>query len=379
MILNKLFPRLLLVPDANAEGGASSTPPEENDQQQMQTDENGAQPDAFDTAAAAAIDAVQATAQSNEGDSPTPKTDEQAKTDDGKPDSAKGELNEDGSPKQVVDDKDEKKTDEEKVKEKDDKKIADAKQTDDTKLPFHNHPRFKEVIAERDTFKTEAATAKVQYEQVKPLVEAQQSITAFLQQNNITPQAFQETLQFRALMNTDPAKALEQLMPIVADLQAIAGKGILDPVLLQKVKDGVLDEDSAKEITRLRAQSAHKERGVQHAQQQAAQDHLRQMEQSVTSWFTSKKTADSSFEKKLPLINGVFSSLTQKTPPRTPNEATALLEAAYVEVNKTIEGFQPTKKPIKAPLRSNASRAIPAEPDNIDDYAAQVVDNLMGG
>jgi len=177
-------------------------------------------------------------------------------------------------------------------------------------------------------------------------------------------------------MNTDPAQALEKILPVVESLKAIAGKGIA-PDLLKKVTDGLIDEDSAKEITRLRAQTQHRELSQQQLQQTQQRAVLQQMEQSVTTWFASKKTADPAFETKVNLINGQFATLCQQTPPTSTAAVTTLLEKAYTTVNDTLTKFLPKPRAIKPPLNSQSSRAVPKEPETLDDFATQAIDRLM--
>lgn len=354
-------------------------------------------PDAFDAAAEQAIATVQAASSSlNEAGDKTSGKKENESGEDKLLIPTDGELNEDGSPKaaSTIDDKDKdsnkddkgEETPEQKTaRELTEKTAADAKaakqpkvdKAGDEKLPFNTHPRWKEVIAQRDTAVTESAQYKQQYETLKPLADRHTEIATFCEQNRILPQEFTELLQIRALMNNDPGKALEKILPVVTTLQAMAGNGIAND-LQQKVRDGLLDEDSAKEITKLRAQSQHKELTQRQTAEQQQRAVVAQMETSVTSWFTSKKTADTAFEKKVPMVNGLFSTLCQQTPPATPAQVTALLEKAYEQVNSTLAQFAPAPARRRAPLNSNASRTTPAEPKTIDEFADQAIERLMG-
>lgn len=381
-----VFPHILLAPDDNGGNGDASSASQDDATQQQQQDPSGVQqPDAFDAAATAAIEAVQSSAIAREAASPTAgQQDDSDKTKDKEQGDSLGKriTDEDGKAKPSEQGTDKQQTQEEKdaaaaqALKDGDKDKGKATEPDDSKLPFNNHPRWKEVLAERDTAKTEVARLETEW---KPIVESQKSITDYCAANNITPSAFQETLQFRALMNTDPAKALEQLMPIVQSLQALTGKGINDPVLLQKVKDGLMDEDSAREITKLRAEQAFKQTNAQTQQQQVAQQNLRQMEQSVTTWFNSKKSLDPAFEDKVVFVNGLFGQMVNATPPKTSADVTALLEKALIEVNTKLTRFNPPVKPRKAPLGSSHARPVPAEPETLDEYADQLIEKSMSG
>lgn len=382
-MIRKYFPHILLAPDDKGSAGGSSSSAEVSEQQTDKT-ANGAESTqsnddaAYEAAAAAAIETVQAsTTPDDEAKKESSDKDEESKGEIKLLNPTEGETNEDGSPKAKLDPNE---TPEQKVareaKIAADLALSKAAANDDSKLPFNNHPRWKEVLAERDTARTEVSQYRQQYEAARPVIEAHKSVVDFLQASGINDQAYKETLQLRALMNTDPEKALAQLMPIVTSLEAVVGKGIATD-LLQKVKDGVLDEDSAKEITKLRAQTKQRDLTTQNHQQEQQRQVVTQMEQSVNSWFSSKKTADPAFDNKVDLINGQFSTLVQQAPPKSSIEVTALLEKAYTIVNEKLAKFQPTPKKIKPPLNSNASRTVPKEPENIDDFAAEAIDRLL--
>lgn len=382
----KLFTQFpyLLSPDAN-DGGASSTPPEDVASDSITTNEQpGAEPTpeqndaAFDAAAQAAIDTVQAASSpdADKGkaapgeDNLVTSTDEPKLDASGKPIVPAIDPNE--TPEQEL----ERKAKEANVKLEADKLAKDAEKSDaDSKLPFHDHPRWKEVTAERDTYKTQAEQYRTEYESAKPIVEAHRSVVDYCKTNGINDKAYQETLQIRALMNTDPAKALEQLEPIVQSLKAMAGRGIAQD-LQQEVTDGLLTEARAKEITQARAQLHQREVSTQQSLAQQQQQVVDQMSTSVATWFNSKQVSDPAFKNKEVLLNGVFSTLVNQTPPKNPGEVTALLEKALSTVNEQIRAFQPAKPNIKPPLKSNASRGVPKEPESMDDYAAQLIEQL---
>ena len=92
-------------------------------------------------------------------------------------------------------------------------------------VPFHKHPRFKEVIDQRNKYREGAE----QYEQ----------ITGFLAQNNLSAEEAAQGFQIMALMKNDPAAALDALSPFVQQLGIQSG--ITMPGDIQsKVEDGYL-------------------------------------------------------------------------------------------------------------------------------------------
>jgi len=199
-MIRRYFPHILLTPDDTGSAGASSTSTEESATAKQQT--NGAEPtptndDAFDAAAEQAIATVQAaatpTADNTQADEPGAANVEQGNVQS--LNTTDGETNEDGSPKAGKVDSttninvNTNETPEQKaareakaVVDKSKVKTYITDKPEDEKLPFHKHERFQQVLAERDTAKTEATQYKQQFDLAKPLVERQQSIKRSVKQ-----------------------------------------------------------------------------------------------------------------------------------------------------------------------------------------------------
>ena len=71
-------------------------------------------------------------------------------------------------------------------------------------VPFHKHPRFKEVIDQRNSFRDRAE----QYDK----------ITDFLDTNNLSAEEAAQGFQIMAMMKSDPKAALDALNPFVQQL-----------------------------------------------------------------------------------------------------------------------------------------------------------------
>lgn len=381
MKIRKQF--ILLDPDVNGnQTGGSSTPNEQSVTQGAET------MDDFDKAALAAIETVQ------NGTSPTPQGeaakvliadggatngDDKAKTGEQVTHlSTEGETEEarlarekaeaDAAAKVVSDGE----------KKKDGEPAKVTEENPDAKLPFNDHPRWKEVLAQRDTAQVEATKLKQSYEAALPLAQRQQEIETYLATNNVPVKDFQDAVQLLALSRSDPAKALELLTPFMQGLEAMAGRGIA-PDLMAQVKDGTLQEAHAQEITKLRAQTAQRNIQQQQAVETQRQSVVAAQQQAVSSWFTNKKVLDPSFEAKVDLFNGQFAVECQTAPPTTPAQVVSLLEKAYLKTNERLSALQPKPPTRRAPLESQATRTTPTEPDNIDDFASQAIDRLMAG
>jgi hypothetical protein len=112
----------------------------------------------------------------------------------------------------------------------------------DAKLPFHEHPRWKEVIAERDGFREDAGRFR--------------EIEGFMQSHGLTGEEVAEGFDIMAkLKSGDPARLGEvrdYFATRLAFLDDALGN-VLPDDLQQKVANGEIDEAAAKEVARLRA------------------------------------------------------------------------------------------------------------------------------
>jgi len=237
----------------------------------------------------------------------------------------------------------------EKDEEKDttaDKKDEVALDEKDKTLPFHSHPRFREVIKERATFKQEV-------ESLKPVAQRAQAIDQYCQKHGISDEEFNSAIQLTALLHTDPTKALDALRAYVDTLEVSLGNKL--PADLQKeVDDGTLSLERAKELTDARIRNQGLEHTSKKSEAQVAQERSNAITTAVNSWDSQKRASDTAYDKKYPLIEKAFIALCSMNPPRNPQEAVTLAEKAYAEVNTAMSAFVP-KPPTRKVLKTNGS------------------------
>src|SRR3990167_2178150 len=122
---------------------------------------------------------------------------------------------------------------------------AEPAAEDDANLPFHNHPRWKAVLAERDSFKEPA--------------ERYGLIEGFMQQHGLSTEEVAEGYEVMALLKSgDPAKLATARQWFSDRLEFLDGTlgNVMPTDLQQRVDDGLLDEEGAKEVARARADAA---------------------------------------------------------------------------------------------------------------------------
>ena len=240
---------------------------------------------------------------------------------------------------------------------------AEPAAEDDANLPFHNHPRWKAVIAERDTLRDPASRW--------------QAIDGFMQQHGLTGDEMAEGYEIMALLKSgDPAKLAEARGWFHERLNALDETlgNVLPDDLQQRVNDGLLDEDGALEIAQARANAALSSRQV--ADRDAAEATRRQQEQAVATttemvsavegWEARIKASDPDYSKKADLVQAKCVAIVQQTgkAPTTAAEATALADRALSEVNASLAAVLPKPRPI-TPTPAGMSTPAAAAPKTL--------------
>jgi hypothetical protein len=252
---------------------------------------------------------------------------------------------------------------------------AEEQAAADKLLPFHDHPRFKQVIAERRSFEAKVA-------ELTPAAETMTSLRSFLADNDIPAEEFDNAMEILALLRSDPLSAREKLSEIWTSLEKFSG-GVLPEDLQKRVDLGELDKDDAAEIARLRHQQAHQtkqgQRQAQKTEQQLAEDRkqelMRVVYQAGATWEQQKQTSDPDYAKIAPRVMRTARALMQERGnPKDAKTSIAILEDAYKIVKDEIAEFAPVRQPI-TPVRSGGS--IPSakkEPTTMAEAIAQAAE-----
>lgn len=215
---------------------------------------------------------------------------------------------------------------------------TDAEQeAEDKTLPFHQHPRWKTVVGERNAARNEAETLRKEVETHKPKAEELDRITVFLDHYDIAPEEMQGMMRLLALMKTEPATALQELRKIVAPLESFVGD-VLPPDLQKEVDEGVTTPERARELVRARNQaefvSKRGERDLERTQQAQSRDMAMACGQAVSEWERQIAAADPDYKSYGKWVAVELKRLNAATPARTPAEAVELAKQAYDSVSK---------------------------------------------
>ncbi len=343
--------RVLLDPDAKPESGSST-----------ESEGQAAEPKSIAEAAQQAFDESSSHEEPEEGIVPeennTPETPEGEQT---------PEENEEAKPEEEV---------EPEKPEESDEDPEDKPKGED--VPFHNHPRFKEVMKERDDARVEAAKVK-EYE---PMAEAWAQHSAFIRDNEIAGEDVALMMNFLAQRQTDPVKAREMLKPLWESL-APYDPGVLPADLQEAVKTGAISADLAKEMASHRART----KGFERTQQMTVKQQQKQTQQGIVNalvgWDNTQRKSDPTFKPKTngeadglyELTAAKYSYLQQMRPPRNADEALALVKRALEESKQFVAKFNGKKAAtLKTPRSGDSSIKTRTEPKSIRDVVRQTAE-----
>lgn len=232
-------------------------------------------------------------------------------------------------------------------------------------VPFNNHPRFKQLIAERNRYREPAR----QYGQMQE----------FLQANAMTAEEAADAWIIAAMMKTDPAGAWDRLKPMVQDLLQRAGH-VLPEDLRQRVAQGQMTKEAAIEVSRARASVATTQQQVQFREQQQARQVQNQtvaaVKTAVSEWETTTRARDADFDaKQEALLKEVHWLQRNEGVPRTPAEAVAQVKKAYDAVNKTVT--KPAPRPSQQ-RQTTQGRTTSGQPTTAPKTMLELVQQSVG-
>jgi hypothetical protein len=268
-----------------------------------------------------------------------------------------------GEETQAEDQKETQQVDEKQDEQKVDESKLVFEKPEDKDLPFGKHPRFQEVIAEKNTFKQELETLRPQAQRIAAL-------DGFMQQNGIQGAQLQRALEYLRLVNTDPEKAADLIEQDYKQLATATGR-VLPADLQEKVAAGVLDPELAKEIARGRGQRSYQEyRGQATASQQSMQL-VQAVDGTIGQWAQMKAQTDPDLKPgtaKWKMLDLAIKDARAQNPAMLPQAAMSLVERLYKEVNDTLAPLAPKKtvtrpKPKEAASAASASQVIKTPED----------------
>lgn len=241
------------------------------------------------------------------------------------------------------------------------------------RLPLKTKKRIDDLLGQRREL-----DAKVK--EFEPKVQELERIQESIRATGLNSDDIRNTFEIAtALKRGDVFRAKELLTPIMEQLNRVTG-GELPQDVAEKVRLGLVDEDSAKELARARAQAQvetfQRQQTLQEQTVEAQRRANADLVQSVNTWEAGKAAADPDWKVKAPLVTDTIRSMLQQgRRPSNNQEAVAMAEEALKTVETRIAAIRPAVKPITAVTTgSSQQRRAPHEPKTYLD----VVDQALG-
>lgn len=215
-------------------------------------------------------------------------------------------------------------------------------------LPFHNHPRWKELLSERDSFKSRAE----QYDKVEQ----------YMVQNQLSPQEVAEGFQVMSLLKHNPVEAYKVLSGHLSRLAPLVGESLPEDIS-RRVDNGDVDIESAKELAKARAQAnllaQQQQVGIVERQNQEYMAKQTQVRDAVLAWESQVKQRDPDYSAKQKFIMDKVRIMISNETPNSPQEALHMVERAYSEVNESMKSFIPRRTQT---VMTSSSSSVSAQP-----------------
>ncbi len=193
-------------------------------------------------------------------------------------------------------------------------------------IPFHNHPRWKEVMRE----KAQLAEKAKHYEE----------ISDYMRANGLSNTEMAQGFEVMALMKNDPFRAKEILNQHMSKLSEFTGD-ILPTDIQDKLDNGFIDTEAAKELASYRARNQLSAKATEEYKAQAAEaanaERKQQMYQAVVDWESKISMRDSEYKNKQSLVTDRVKSIMQSSGnPQSPEDAVKYVEQAYNDINQRL-------------------------------------------
>lgn len=240
-------------------------------------------------------------------------------------------------------------------------------------VPFSAHPRFKQLIREKNDWRKKARQIEQTAQTFSVDAERYRNVQNFMDQNGLVAEEAADLLVIGGLMKTDPVEAWKRARPTIQKLLIAAGE-VLPPELQQRVRQGELSHAAALEVSRAHAarQSVQATRSFEQRrnEQLAQRNAITANQQAAEMWQAERQEKDPNFAAKLPQLMREVTFL-QRTEgvPNTPDGVKAQLQKAYASIVPAGKPAQPrAEKKSVTPVRggSVAGNQRPAEMSTLD-------------
>jgi hypothetical protein len=229
-------------------------------------------------------------------------------------------------------------------------------------VPFHAHPRFRELIQQRNDLRAPAASYR--------------KIEEFLQENAIEPKEASDALNWTALMKRDPEQAWTQIKPVIQQLLLTIGE-VLPPDIRAQVQNGQLTADVAKALAKERAKATLAQGQLSFRDQQLEAQRRREEADTTTAkqaavtaaaraWDAAARGKDPDYAKKERRLKSEVLLLQREDGvPDTAEGVKAQLDKALKAVNAEFARAMPRRPGVTPVTGGSVSGSPRAQPKSI--------------
>jgi hypothetical protein len=243
------------------------------------------------------------------------------------------------------------------------------------KLRPETRRRFERLLSQRNE-------ARQTIESLQPELQEHRQLQGYLKEHQLAPEDVNMLLGVgSALRRGDYQGFLQGVTPYVMAAQEALGLRI-NPDLQKQVDEGMIDENTAKELTRTRHRAAQAEARLQDANRQVEStqqvQHVGNIRAAVDTWEAGIQRRDPDYGQMAGAVRRYAQGLLQERGiPRTPQEAVALTQTAYDEVKATFAAVRPAPRPTRSnPSSIHVATGTPsAQPRDLREAVVMAIAN----
>lgn len=242
----------------------------------------------------------------------------------------------------------------------------------DKALPFHNHPRWKEVTGQNKQLSEQVAT-------LTPHAEQFRTIQTFMDTNHLNHEEVGEGFVIMAMAKNGDPRVLQRLDDFRNKVALAIGEKLPDDIQAQ-VDSGAITEASAKELSMARAKlkvtgdedARRTEAERVRTEEKTATDHRVACQDATNVWMETVRKSDPDIAKKESAIARYSRALMlEQGFPKTAEAAVALAKTAYAQVNRDFADAMPAKVPSKHVPSAPSSNGAIKKPGSLLDVVRQ--------
>ncbi|MGZ6021621.1 MAG: hypothetical protein ACXWLQ_03335, partial [Rhizomicrobium sp.] len=228
--------------------------------------------------------------------------------------------------------------------------------------------------------------------ELEPKAQNFDKIQRFVDEAGLTKDEVNQGFDVMRNLRNDPLKAYEQLKPIFAQLQQMAGD-VLPQDLQTAVDQGQLTEVHARELAHTRSRAAVNERRLTETEQRqqtadqtkAFEDQVNDVAGAVTAWETATSKNDPDWKLKQPRIQVLVENEILRKQRANPNyfpskeEALEMSKKALKDVETEFKRLSPQRRSISTPAADAGSTHSTAVPKTMLEAAKAGLERARAG